>query len=322
MLDDPARRRRASDDAEPPALPAGQGGARGRQARRLREAAGARPRPSRRSCSRSPSRAGSSTARTSTSASTRWCQEARARVRAGELGDVVERPRRLPAGLAAADTDWNWRLEPDQGGALRAVGDIGSHWLDLVQFVTGLAGRGGLRRPDDVHPRPAAADGRGRDVRRRAATSSGSTSPMTTEDLAASSAALQRRRARLVRRLAGQRGPQERLALRGRRLAGRRWRGLASARGALARPPRRAERAAPQPGLMAAARPRDAPARPGTPRASPTRSRSSTARSTRAVAAGAAGRADYPTFARRPRRERARRGDRRCSRPLSNDGWR
>jgi predicted dehydrogenase len=36
------------------------------------------------------------------------------------------------------DTDWNWRLEADQGGALRAVGDIGSHWLDLTSFVTGL----------------------------------------------------------------------------------------------------------------------------------------------------------------------------------------
>jgi predicted dehydrogenase len=35
-------------------------------------------------------------------------------------------------------TDWNWRLEPERGGELRAVGDIGSHWLDLVQFVTGL----------------------------------------------------------------------------------------------------------------------------------------------------------------------------------------
>jgi len=33
-------------------------------------------------------------------------------------------------------TDWNWRLEPDKGGSLRAVGDIGSHWIDLVQFLT------------------------------------------------------------------------------------------------------------------------------------------------------------------------------------------
>jgi predicted dehydrogenase len=36
------------------------------------------------------------------------------------------------------ETDWNWRLEPEHGGALRAVGDIGSHWLDLTSFVTGL----------------------------------------------------------------------------------------------------------------------------------------------------------------------------------------
>jgi predicted dehydrogenase len=35
------------------------------------------------------------------------------------------------------DTDWNWRLEQDQGGVLRAVGDIGSHWLDLTSFLTG-----------------------------------------------------------------------------------------------------------------------------------------------------------------------------------------
>ena len=35
------------------------------------------------------------------------------------------------------DTDWNWRLDPAAGGSLRAVGDIGSHWLDLVTFITG-----------------------------------------------------------------------------------------------------------------------------------------------------------------------------------------
>jgi predicted dehydrogenase len=36
------------------------------------------------------------------------------------------------------DTDWNWRLDPAEGGMLRAVGDIGSHWLDLMSFVGGL----------------------------------------------------------------------------------------------------------------------------------------------------------------------------------------
>src|SRR5687768_8310903 len=35
------------------------------------------------------------------------------------------------------DTDYSWRLEPDKGGASSALGDIGSHWCDLVQHVTG-----------------------------------------------------------------------------------------------------------------------------------------------------------------------------------------
>ena len=64
-------------------------------------------------------------------------QHAHELIAAGELGDV-----RLVAGRYYQDwllleTDWNWRLEPDRGGALRAVGDIGSHWLDLLAFITG-----------------------------------------------------------------------------------------------------------------------------------------------------------------------------------------
>src|SRR5919198_6145962 len=65
------------------------------------------------------------------------CVEARERVLAGEIGDV-----RLVSGgylqdWLLWDTDWNWRLDPAAGGSLRAVGDIGSHWLDLVQHVSG-----------------------------------------------------------------------------------------------------------------------------------------------------------------------------------------
>ncbi|MGE5805622.1 MAG: Gfo/Idh/MocA family oxidoreductase, partial [Ignavibacteria bacterium] len=36
------------------------------------------------------------------------------------------------------DTDYNWRLESNISGRSRAAADIGSHWCDLVQFVTGL----------------------------------------------------------------------------------------------------------------------------------------------------------------------------------------
>ncbi len=35
------------------------------------------------------------------------------------------------------DTDWNWRVDPEASGRLRAVADIGSHWLDLAAFVSG-----------------------------------------------------------------------------------------------------------------------------------------------------------------------------------------
>jgi predicted dehydrogenase len=34
-------------------------------------------------------------------------------------------------------TDWNWRLDTDKGGTSRAVADIGSHWMDLLQYITG-----------------------------------------------------------------------------------------------------------------------------------------------------------------------------------------
>ena len=64
-------------------------------------------------------------------------QEARERVRAGELGAVWSVHGGYLQDWLAEPTDWNWRLEPDKGGAMRAIGDIGSHWMDLAQFVTG-----------------------------------------------------------------------------------------------------------------------------------------------------------------------------------------
>jgi len=64
-------------------------------------------------------------------------QEARARVGAGEVGDVFNVHGGYLQDWLLFDTDWNWRLENDKGGELRAVGDIGSHWMDLTQFVTG-----------------------------------------------------------------------------------------------------------------------------------------------------------------------------------------
>ena len=66
------------------------------------------------------------------------CQEARAMVQSGQLGSVNQMTGRYFQDWLVKDTDWNWRLEPELGGDMRAVSDIGSHWLDLTRFITGL----------------------------------------------------------------------------------------------------------------------------------------------------------------------------------------
>ncbi len=65
-------------------------------------------------------------------------QQARSMVQNGEIGDLFILQGSYLQDWLLLPTDWNWRLEPDLGGTLRAVGDIGSHWLDLMSFVTGL----------------------------------------------------------------------------------------------------------------------------------------------------------------------------------------
>lgn len=65
-------------------------------------------------------------------------QQARSMVQSGEIGDVFIIQGSYLQDWLLLPTDWNWRLESDLGGKLRAVGDIGSHWLDLVTFITGL----------------------------------------------------------------------------------------------------------------------------------------------------------------------------------------
>jgi predicted dehydrogenase len=65
------------------------------------------------------------------------CQEYTARVKSGSAGTVRLVTGNYLQDWLSEDTDWNWRLDPDAGGTLRAVGDIGSHWLDLASYVTG-----------------------------------------------------------------------------------------------------------------------------------------------------------------------------------------
>jgi predicted dehydrogenase len=65
-------------------------------------------------------------------------QQARSMVAGGEIG----RPH-FVHGFYLQDwllkeTDFSWRLEPEKGGKSSAIGDIGSHWCDLAQHVSGL----------------------------------------------------------------------------------------------------------------------------------------------------------------------------------------
>ncbi len=62
--------------------------------------------------------------------------QARAMVQNGELGELFIMQGSYTQDWLLLPTDWNWRLEPGLGGTLRAVGDIGSHWLDLLTFIT------------------------------------------------------------------------------------------------------------------------------------------------------------------------------------------
>jgi predicted dehydrogenase len=65
-------------------------------------------------------------------------REARELVRAGRLGRTFMAHGVYLQDWLLYDTDWSWHLEPREGGILRVVADVGTHWLDMVSFITGL----------------------------------------------------------------------------------------------------------------------------------------------------------------------------------------
>ena len=78
--------------------------------------------------------------------------EARDRIRRGEVGSVFSVVGRYVQDWLLYDTDYNWRVLADQGGALRAVSDIGTHWMDLVCSITGLGVEAVFADLKTVHP--------------------------------------------------------------------------------------------------------------------------------------------------------------------------
>ncbi len=65
-------------------------------------------------------------------------QQMRRMVEAGELGEILVVQGTYSQDWLLYDTDWNWRIASKDNGPLRVMGDIGSHWMDMVQHITGL----------------------------------------------------------------------------------------------------------------------------------------------------------------------------------------
>ena len=65
--------------------------------------------------------------------------EVRSMIQRGTLGQIHSITGSYVQDWLLYPTDYNWRVLSSEGGKLRAVADIGTHWLDLVQFITGLS---------------------------------------------------------------------------------------------------------------------------------------------------------------------------------------
>lgn len=63
--------------------------------------------------------------------------EARERIKRGDIGTVFSIFGGYIQDWLLYPTDYNWRVLAEEGGALRAVADIGTHWMDLMQTITG-----------------------------------------------------------------------------------------------------------------------------------------------------------------------------------------
>lgn len=64
-------------------------------------------------------------------------RQAQSMMREGSLGRLFASHGSYLQDWMLLDTDYNWRVDAALGGASRAVADIGSHWCDTVQFISG-----------------------------------------------------------------------------------------------------------------------------------------------------------------------------------------
>lgn len=65
-------------------------------------------------------------------------QQMKAMVRGGEIGEVFAVTGGYLQDWLFLESDWSWRLDPELSGSTRAFSDIGTHWIDMVEDITGL----------------------------------------------------------------------------------------------------------------------------------------------------------------------------------------
>ena len=64
-------------------------------------------------------------------------QQIRQMIAAGDLGEILIVQGTYSQDWLLYETDWNWRLDAKENGRLRVMGDVGSHWMDMIQHLTG-----------------------------------------------------------------------------------------------------------------------------------------------------------------------------------------
>lgn len=107
--------------------------------------------------------------------------DARERFRSGEVGELFHVTGSYLQDWLLHSTDFNWRVLAENGGALRAVADIGTHWIDTVCFITGAeveAVCADLRTVHEIRTRPVG----GSETFQRESPVAGTAVPINTED--------------------------------------------------------------------------------------------------------------------------------------------
>jgi predicted dehydrogenase len=75
----------------------------------------------------------------------------RALVQRGDLGQIMHVQGHFFQDWLQLPTDYNWRLLASEGGKLRAVGDIGTHWIDAVSFILGAKAESAFAHLETFH---------------------------------------------------------------------------------------------------------------------------------------------------------------------------